>query len=140
MTDSQEFADILNQQATDPLGLNDLGTLGDIISNLANNEGINNAVVDAAMANFVNRNFETQQFWIMPGSETGGENPWIFAGDGIPPNGLGKPLQSGTTFPQGSAVGDYFLRTDYSPSTLFMRVTTGWQIQEVNYRQQQYYL
>jgi hypothetical protein len=138
LTASQEYSDILAQQTTDPLGLYDQGTLGDLLSTIATEEGINNAVVDAAMANFTNRNFETQQFWIMPGTELGNENPWIFAGDGIPPNGEGKPLQSGTNFPQDAAVGDFYLRLDYSPSTLFKKVTGGWQIQEVNYRQQEW--
>lgn len=138
MTASQEFSDILNKQASDPLGLNDLGTLGDIMSTIAVENNINNAVVDAARANFVHRNFETQQFWIMPGDQVGNMNPWIFAGDGIPPNGEGKLLQSGTSFPLNAAIGDWFLRTDYSPSTLFLKIQSGWQIQEVNYRQQEW--
>ncbi len=154
LVNSQEYADLLSQQATDPNGLSstDLGasgfgdimgtgangavTLGDLLSNIADLESINNTVVDAALANFTQRNFETQQFWIMPGSEITGEIPWVFAGDGIPPNGEGQPLQSGTSFPSNPTIGDYFLRTDYSPNVLFRRVDNGWQQQEVNYRQQ----
>lgn len=138
MTASQEFNDILNQQQTDPLGLTDTGTLGDLMSTIAINNDINNSVVEAALANFVNRNFETQQFWVMPGTELTGQNPWIFAGDGIPPNGEGQPLQSGTSFPSPSTTGEYYLRTDYSPATLFKRVEGGWQIQEIDYRQQEW--
>lgn len=156
LTASQEYTDILNQAATDPNGLSstDLGssgfggvtgtgangtvTLGDLLSNIGVVESVNNAVVEAALANFTNRNFETQQYWIMPGTETGDELPWIFAGDGIPPNGEGKPLQAGLAFPTNAHVGDYYLRLDYSPSTLFKRVSVGWEIQEINYRQQQW--
>ncbi len=138
MTASQEFSDILGQQQTDPLGLSDTGTLGDLMSTIAINDDINNSVVEAALANFVNRNFETQQYWIMPGSETRGENPWVWAGDGIPPNGEGKPLQSGTSFPSPATLGEYYLRTDYSPATLFKRIDGGWQIQEIDYRQQEW--
>jgi hypothetical protein len=136
MTASQEFADILNQQATDPFGLNDVGTLGSLMSTLATEQGINNSVVDAAVANFKYRYFETQQFWIMPGTELGSEYPWVFASDGIPPNG--QLLSQGTSFPGSPTVGDYFLRTDYSPATLFKRVINGWQIQEFDRRQQEW--
>jgi len=138
MTGAQEYQDILDNQITDPFGLHDLGTLGNAITTIGIENSINNAVIEAARANFVNRNFETQQFWVMPGTELDDQLPWIFAGDGIPPNGEGKPLQSGLSFPENPQVGDYFLRLDYSPSTLFRRVEFGWQIQEVNYRQQEW--
>lgn len=136
MTASQEYQDILDKQATNPLGL-DQGKLGDIMSTIGLELGINNAVVEAAKANFVNRNFETRQFWIKPGTETGDQNPWIFAGDGHPPNGA-ELLDSGTSFPDNAQTGEYYLRTDYSPSTLFRKVQGGWQIQEINYREQEW--
>ncbi len=148
ITAGQEYQDILNQTATDPYGLplgnnggdttangvaNSGTTLGDIISTYNNIMDNNNAVVAAADANLKLRNFETQQFWILPGSELSGEYPWVYAGDGIPPNGY-ELLGSGTAYPLGAAVGDYFLRIDYSPNVLFRRVTNGWQQQEINYR------
>lgn len=139
MTGAQQYQDILNQQASsDPFGLHDVGKLGDLMTSIGIEQGINNTVVDAARANFINRNFETQNFWIMPGAELDNQNPWVWSGDGIPPNGEGKPLQSGTSFPNGAVDGDYYLRLDYSPSTLFKRISSGWQIQEINYRQQEW--
>ena len=138
MTDSQEYSDILGQQATDPFGIADVGTLGSLMSTIAINNDINNAVVNAALTNFTYRNFETRQYWMMPGSELEGEYPWVWAGDGVPPNGEGQPLQSGTSFPENPALGDYFLNTAYSPSVLFKRIQSGWQQQEVNWRQQEW--
>ena len=138
MTGGQEYQDILQQQATDMFGLTNLGTLSDLMTTIGIDNGINNSVVDAAKANFLHRNFETQHYWIMPGSELAGEYPWIYSSDGIPPNGEGQPLSTGTSFPESPSVGDYYLRTDYSPPTLFRRVAYGWQIQEVNYRQQEW--
>jgi hypothetical protein len=136
MTASQEYQDILDDQATDPFGLNTGNTIGDLLGTLDNNLAINNAVVEAARSNFIHRNFETQHFWIKPGTETGDQNPFVWAGDGIPPNGY-ETLGFGTAFPQAN-VGDYFLRTDYSPATLFRRVTKGWEIQEINYRDREW--
>jgi hypothetical protein len=135
MTASQEFADILGQEATDPFGLPTGNTIGDIMDTGSNDLDVNEQVLELAINNFRKRNYETQQFWIKPGSELAGEYPWVFAGDGIPPNGY-ESLGSGKTFPEGAAVGDYYLRTDYRPSTLFRRLNIGWQIQEINYREQ----
>ena len=41
----------------------------------------------------------------------------ILDGNGIPPNGI--PYGFGIQFPEGAALGDFFLRTDYLPNRLF---------------------
>lgn len=132
MTGAQEYADILDKQATNPLGF-DQGRLGDLMSSIGKENEINEAVVQAAKDNFLRRNFETQQFWVVPGEETKGQNPWIFAGDGIPPNGAFL-VGGGNRFPENPQDGDYYLRTDYKPHTLFRRVSDRWRIQELAYR------
>lgn len=138
MPASQEFADILNQPATDLLGLpvNGVGsppvTVGSIISTLNSDLSINEAVDAEAKINVPKRYFETQHYWmILP--ETGVDYPWVFAGDGIPPNG-GTLLGSGNRFPLAPNVNEYYLRTDYNPETLFMWNGKSWLIQEQNYR------
>jgi hypothetical protein len=136
MTASQEFQDILDKQATDPFGL-DQGSIGDIMTTIGTDLGINEAIIESAKANFLHRNFETQHFWIRPGSELGDEYPFVWAGDGVPPNGY-ETLGAGTSFPQSADIGDYYLRTDYSPSVLFRRIDKGWQMQEINYQEQEW--
>jgi hypothetical protein len=142
MTASQEYNDILSQQAVNPLGLpmtnadGTPATLGSLMSTLTTDLGLNESVVDQAKANFTKRYFETQQFWIQPGTggETGVNNPWVFTGDGIPPNGA-VLVGQGTAFPQSPTQGDYYLRTDYHPVVLYMYNSGKWQRQEVNWRE-----
>lgn len=134
MPATQEYMDILKNQAYNPLGESQKATIGDLISNITNTIGINQEIWDTARANVPKRYFETQQFWIVPGTETGKEYPWVFAGDGIPPNGATLAGQ-GISFPQNSNTGDYFLRTDYIPPTLFRWSGSSWIMQEVDWRQ-----
>jgi len=135
MPATQEFADILNQQAKDPLGFNQGDqTLGDIMSTTAIDQAINDAVDDQAREHVKKRYFETQQFWmVIPEGAPGGSNPWVFAGDAIPPNGA-IPLGSGNRFPQNPQEGDYYVRTDYAPRTLFMFDKGAWREQEQDIR------
>lgn len=133
MTGSQEYADILDKQAQNPLGF-DQGRLGDLMTTIGLELSINEQVVEAAKESVSRRNFETRQFWVVPGEETLGQNPWIFAGDGEPPNGS-VLIGSGNVFPENPADGDYYLRTDYEPRALFRRVGGAWRIQELDYRQ-----
>ena len=53
-------------------------------------------------------------------------------GDGVPPNGA--PYGFGIRFPENSADGDYFLRTDYLPNRLFRFDGTRWVKYEDNVR------
>lgn len=136
MPASQEFQDILDMQALDPLGFEQGTTIGDLMSTIGVDMAIDEAVVDAAKANVSKRYFDTRQFWIVTPEASGhGSYPWIFAGDGIPPNGAAL-LDTGTRFPDVPLQGDYYLRTDYHPATLFMYDANAWRMQEQDIRQQ----
>ena len=133
MPASQEFSDILSQQATNPLGF-DQGTIGSLMSTIGIDLGIDEAVVDQAKADVGGRYFETQQFWMIVPEAGSDSYPWVFAGDGIPPNGA-IPLGTGTRFPDAPLQNDYYLRTDYHPATLFMYDRGAWRMQEQDIRQ-----
>jgi hypothetical protein len=133
MPASQEYQDILNQQSKNPLGL-DEGKIGDLISTMGNDLAINEQVVEDAKANVKKRYFETRQFWMVTPEASGhGSYPWVFCGDGIPPNGA-IPLGTGHRFPESPLQGDYYLRTDYKPATLFMWDAGAWRMQEQDIR------
>lgn len=133
MTDTQEFASILSKPLTDSLGF-EHGSLKDAMSTAGAAMGINEAVVEAARASVDKRYFETRQFYVVPGDELTSQNPWIFAGDGVPPNGA-ELAGTGTSFPYPATEGAYYLRSDYEPSTLFRYTSGSWKIQELDYRQ-----
>jgi hypothetical protein len=135
MVAGQETQDILNLPATDALGLpvQPALTLGDLMSTSIDNLGINNAVDASAKASVSGRYFQTQQFWIVTPEASSADAPWVFAGDGVPPNGA-TLLGSGNVFPVAPNQGEYYLRTDYTPSTLFQWTGSAWQIQEQDYR------
>ena len=133
MTASQEYTDILNSQQTNPIGYSDPGTIGDLMSTMAFDMNIDDAVVAAAKLEVPKRYFETQQYYMIVPEAGSTDYPWVFAGDGIPPNGA-VPISTGKTFPLNPQTGDYVLRTDYNPSTLFQWNNNQWQMQEQNWR------
>lgn len=133
MPATPEYADILNSTLTDAYGIAIPGaTVGGAISNSDVLMAINEEIVLQAEERVFKKNFETRQFYVVPGGQTGNQNPWIFAGDGIPPNGA-QLVGSGAKFPTTPKAGDYYLRTDYSPHALFMW-DNGWDMQEQDYR------
>ena len=135
MTATQEFDQILQQNAKDPFGLPLDKKLVDIMANVGLELGLNEAIIEEARKNVSARNFDTRQFYVVPGDELSSQFPWIFAGDGVPPNGA-TLVGSGNRFPQPAAEGDYYLRTDYDPHNLFKRVGSRWTRVEMDYRQQ----
>lgn len=135
ITDSQEFKDILNRPVNDIFGLTTTDNLVDIISSIGREEQINDSVIDEAKVHVAARNFETRQFYVVPGDELGTQFPWIFAGDGDPPNGA-VLTGSGSSFPQNASEGDYFLRTDYEPHVLYQKKASRWVRLELDYRKQ----
>ena len=133
MTGAQEYQDILDQTNKDPFGLDSGTTLRDILTTDGANQAINDAVLEEARKHVLARNFETRQFYFVPGEEKGDQLPWIWAGDGLPPNGA-TLLGAGNAFPDTAPDGSYYLRTNYKPAQLFKRVGSAWQVQEVDYR------
>ena len=133
MTGAQEYADILEREGTDPFGLGTGKTLGDVLTNLNRELGINEAIVEEAVASVKARNFETQQFYFVPGDERTDQLPWVWAGDGVPPNGAGL-LGCGSNFPEQADDGAYYLKTNISPHQLYRKVGSSWKLQEVDYR------
>jgi hypothetical protein len=133
MQGAEEYSDILDKQAKDPFGFDD-GVLRDLLTTAGTEMGINEEIVEAAKANVSGRNFETRHFYVVPGDELDGQNPWIFAGDGDPPNGA-ELVGAGVSFPDTPTEGDYYLRIDYSPQALFRHSGGVWRMQELDYRE-----
>lgn len=127
MTASQEYQDILDQDQGNGQ------TLEDIISNLDDLMGLNDAILAQAEAAVPLRNYETAHFYVVPGDENGTQYPWIYAGDGKPPNGA-QLAGRGSAFPENPQEGDWFLRTDYEPNVLFQRACGTWARREVDLR------
>ena len=128
LTDSQEFSQILDREVEDS-GL----SLRDILSDFRDEIGISESIVEQAEADVPFRNFETAHFYVVPGDEMGKQYPWIFAGDGQPPNGA-VLAGSGTSFPENPREGDWFLNTSTEPHVLYQRIGSVWQRREVDYR------
>jgi hypothetical protein len=140
ITDSQEFKDILNRPATDASGDPIPGTgidgnpptIGDLISTYPDELKINDAILAEAEAEVPFRNVQSAHFYVL--HEDLNKPVILWAGDGIPPN-QSKPVNNGITFPINPEIGDYFLRTDYSPNILYRREQHKWVRCEVNWRQ-----
>jgi hypothetical protein len=147
LTDSQEYKDILDAKATDANGDETEFNLRDLISDFRDQIEISDVLEEAAESAFTMRNFETAHFYVVPGDEMGKQYPWIFAGDGKPPNGA-ELAGSGTSFPDQPQEGDWFLHTGMDPNVLYQyaanfvtdqvgnQVSTGgtWQRREVDLR------
>lgn len=133
MTAGQEYQDILDKAAKDPFGMDTGTTLGDILGNLQKEMDLNEQIVEEAKTFVSKRNFETRQFYVVPGDETTSQNPWVYAGDGVPPNGA-FAVEATNSFPIDAQDGTYCLRTDYQPHTLFRKKGGAWLRQELDYR------
>jgi hypothetical protein len=121
-------------------------TLGFLMSSYSKELELNNAVIAEAEINTNSSGYDTRNFYTLQVDDKGNvdlitvdrndiaiddvdtvdaqfNNPvkegysGYLLGDGIPPNGV--PYGFGLKFPEFSAQGDYFLRTDYLPNRLF---------------------
>lgn len=121
LTNSQEFSQILDGEVTDANGDDTGFDLRDLISDFRDEIGISDAIAEQAEADAPYRNFQTAQFYVVPGDEKGSQYPWIFAGDGKPPNGA-QLAASGKSFPDEAQDGDWFLHTGMDPNVLYQFV------------------
>jgi hypothetical protein len=153
ITDSQQFADILNKPATDANGDPSGMTLRDLLSTHNKELEINNQVVAQAEADAPKSGYETRQFYTLAVDATGkptlttadetdisaassirasqvngvpertGYTGYL-VGDGFPVNGY--DFGFGIQFPMAPAQNDFFLRTDFLPNRLFRFDSTRW--------------
>ena len=163
MTNSQQFAEILNQ--TIPTASGGTTTLADAMSTYNQNLAINDAIIAQAELDAPMSGYDTSNLFSLPLDENGKimiqdasmddvdaslDNPVTDAssilatppkdlyvsylnGDGAPPNGA--PYAFGIEFPtQGVVNGQFFLRTDFFPNRLFRYDGKRWIKYEDNLR------
>ena len=126
ISDSEAYRDILGDgtKTNDDLDtlLGERDDIKDDQSTKRRDEKITQAIIDEAECDvpYDTRYMEAQHLYIFKDEET--ELPVIHwgTGDGIPPNG--EPLKgTGNEFPEDMQDGEYFLRTDFNPSALFIK-------------------
>jgi len=155
VTDSQQYADILNQPALDANGDPTDQTLRDILSTKAKELEINDAILAQAEADAPKSGYETQQFFTLAADPNTGK-PTLRTADQteidasqMSPDASaihGRAVRSGYTgyllgdgvpangvefghgiqFPPTAHLNDYFLRTDFMPNRLFRYDGTRW--------------
>ena len=155
VTDSQQFADILNKPAIDANGDPTDQTLRDILSTKAKELEINDAILAQAEADAPLSGYQTQQFFTLAVDPTTGK-PTLQTADqtaidastmGPDASAIhGRAVRSGYTgyllgdgvpangvefghgiqFPSTAYTNDYFLRTDFMPNRLFRYDGTRW--------------
>ena len=151
IVDAQEFKEILDLPAEE--GATGGDTLRNLLSTYDKEMQINNAVVAQAEADAPKAGYDTSHYFSLQLDENGntelidtdgdaipdtmrsatksGYNGYLL-GDGIPTNG--ESFGHGISFPTNTTVGDFFLRTDFSPNRLFRYDGGRWVKQEDNVR------
>ena len=140
ITDSQQFADILDQPISDANGDDTNQTLREVLSTKGRELEINENIIAQAEADAPLSGYETRHFYTLAVNPDNGE-PLLLTVDNskVPPQTSGKAVRSGYTgyllgdgfppngyefghgimFPANAYVDDYFLRTDFVPNRLF---------------------
>lgn len=160
ITDSQQFADILNQPMKDANGDPIEGTtVKDAISQLTIDLQVNDAVLNQAESDAAKSGYETQQFFTLavdPSTgkaviNTADETTLNVSSSSIDTNdNFGVPVRTGYTgylvadglpsngyafgfgiqFPSNPVKDDFFLRTDFLPNRLFQFNGASWSVVE----------
>lgn len=128
MTDSQEFDDIMKIEDENS-GLD----LKSIVSDFGNRMEATEENLKEARHQVPYRNFENYHIYILESKDTGLDYPYVWCGDGIPPNGA-KLSYKGKEFPTNAKKGDYFLHLGLEPNILFQYDGGRWIEKETNFR------
>lgn len=163
ITDSQQFADILDKPAKDANGDNSNQTLRELLSTHSKELEINDAILQQAEADAGQSGYETRQFYtlavdpltgkpVLNTSDTSALDASITSITALESNA--RPQRTGYTgylvadgfpsngydfghgiqFPENPGPDDFFLRTDYMPNRLFRFDNTRWVKVEDNVR------
>jgi hypothetical protein len=116
MTDAQEYRDILQQKAEDGSGVD---TLKEALSTYQTELKISNAIIERG-EQLAPTLLDNEDNLISKTSKSYQRNE-------NPTYNHGEVLDSGLSFPINPTQGDFFLRTDYNPATLFVYRGTRWQ-------------
>jgi hypothetical protein len=158
LVDTQEFAEILNQDS----GAGDGSTLRDLLSTYNKSIEINNQIIEQANQDAPLSGYDKNQMFVIPMDENGlvdyaaasditddvsmdtmdasivlhtpTQDMYIgiVSGDGKPPNGA--TFGSGIQFPSSPSTGQFYLRTDYLPNALFRFDGKRWNMYEQGVR------
>ena len=137
MTNSQEFSGITTEDPSGILHGPDIdGT--DVTDQNSDNENLDNmddAILNEAATRVKFRFVQTEHFYVLDSKNTGLDYPWVYAGDGIPPNGA-ELAGKGTTLPSNPTEGMWFLliRNDYADPILYQFMDNAWVPKEVDHR------
>lgn len=124
LVDSQEYKDILTR-----IKINDdaVTPIKDILSTYQRYININDAVIAQSEQDVPVSGYDTSPFFHVSKDQTSANYKvqGYLTGSGLPPNGLART--EGIVFPVNATVGQYHLRTDYSPPRLFRFDGRKWQ-------------
>ena len=158
IADTEEFRDILHNPDKktdtsmswqDAFGIqNGTGEGVDDLSGIDPNEGagavstlnkevqLSKEISRAAAERVKERGFFIRHFYMRPANMKvkDGLINWVMDDDNVPPNWTGDFIPCGKAFPQSPETGDYFIRTDYEPETLFLQQDGVWRIVQQDWR------
>lgn len=136
MTNSQEFSNITTE---DPSGIiHGPGYDDSTISDNSNSDALDNMddiIMKEAEERVRFRFLQTEHLYVLDSKDTGLDYPWIYAGDGIPPNGA-QLAGKGKQLPNNPTENMWFLliRDEYSDPILYQFLDGRWVQKEVDYR------
>lgn len=111
------------------------GSITDILSNASNLAAIQDANIANAEYWVKYRNFDGGMLYVLDTLDTGLDYPYIWTGDGVPPNGA-QLSGSGKVFPTSPSKGEWFLILNDAPEVnkLYQYDGNSWIYKEADFK------